>query len=727
MKLCMLVVCLLAVSTRSLVFADSAALTSNPKTAQKPYAKPAQSQQLGTSQRNRASAGGILGVAAHAPCDPWDDGTTEIGVGANGPNDYGWLNRFGCPNVTAVIASVDVAYGSPSSPLGLPNGTPTEIWVWQDGLSQDGDPSDAILVHTDPVLMANVNTDIFNNYVLSIPMTITGYFFVGTHAYNSIGLVPNVSGYTVPFDTTTHVEPETSWMFREDGVGAVVNAANLASNTVPPHSADSTGIFGQCPIRVNCSSYTSSDDCGTPDVAVYGLNSYDNSCATTGTQGQSESLCGAGGGAAIENDLWFGWTAPAAGFTGYVSVSTCGLTLDNTKLAAYAGTGCPVAGSALACRDDTCGTGQTTIVFPVSVAATYTIQVGNKPGFPGGAGSFDIKYVTPPSNDSCTSPQILTLATGSNVIPFDNTDATTGLEGQDAATWGCPDGGYGNFSDVWFEFTATGTGTADISTCGATGDTKLTVWTGAGCPAATWLDCNNDAAACSPQSEILGLPVTGGTTYTIQLGSVQRFQLGSSLQGGGHIMAPSNLIIVANFSALPTTTFCEPGVSGVIACPCTNPPGALGRGCNNKDATGGASLTATGTPSLSAPLATTLVFTDTGQNNIGSQLSILMQGKVLTTGIPFGHGVRCFGAFLRLYNHSGAPWIGPPGTFTAPIAPDLTIPVRCAAAGQPIPIGAQRYYQVYYRDNVNMLPAITCSTASSKQNISNGQWCTWGP
>ena len=167
--------------------------------------------------------------------------------------------------------------------------------------------------------------------------------------------------------------------------------------------------------------------------------------------------------------------------------------------------------------------------------------------------------------------------------------------------------------------------------------------------------------------------------------------------------------------------------SPTLACPCTNPPGALGRGCNNKDNTGGAKLSATGTASLAAPLATSLIFQDVGQNAIGSQVSILMQGRLLTNGQVFGHGVRCFGAFLRLYNHSGAPWIGPAGTFTAPIAPDLTIPGRSAAAGQPIPLGGPRFYQVYYRDNVNMLPALTCSIASSKQNISQGEWCFWGP
>jgi hypothetical protein len=103
-----------------------------------------------------------------------------------------------------------VAYGVAFIPLGVPNGTATEIFVWQDGLSQDGDPIDAQLLWTEPVLMANVSTDILNNYPLGTPQTITGIFFVGTHCYNVNGIIPNVSGYTLPYDRTVHDWVNTS-------------------------------------------------------------------------------------------------------------------------------------------------------------------------------------------------------------------------------------------------------------------------------------------------------------------------------------------------------------------------------------------------------------------------------------------------------------------------------------------------------------------------------------
>jgi hypothetical protein len=48
------------------------------------------------------------------------------------------------------------------------------------------------------------------------------------------------------------------------------------------------------------------------------------------------------------------------------------------------------------------------------------------------------------------------------------------------------------------------------------------------------------------------------------------------------------------------TSLCDPGVAGVIACPCSNAPSGSGRGCNNSSATGGAILQAAGSAYLGA-------------------------------------------------------------------------------------------------------------------------------
>jgi len=273
------------------------------------------------------------------------------------------------------------------------------------------------------VTMQDINTDILVNYPIA-PVTVTGIFFVGSHFYNVDGIIPNTSGYTLPFDRTFHDWSETSWNFRADGLAAAVDPTDLTNNTIPVRSAEVTGYFGQHPIRVNC---------------VFGS----------------------------------------------------------------------------------------------------------------------------------------------------------------------------------------------------------------------------------------------------------------------------------------TNTFCQAGINGAQLCPCTNPPSGLGRGCNNKDNTGGAILTSTGTPSL--PISS-LVLTDSNQNSSGSQGGILLSSKVTNSGVNFGHGFRCIGSFKRLYNHVGAAF-GSGGVVVFPQGLDLDIASQSTAKSDPIAIGSARYFQVYYRDNVNFLPALTCSTAASKQNISQGEWC----
>jgi hypothetical protein len=95
-----------------------------------------------------------------------------------------------------------------------------------------------------------------------------------------------------------------------------------------------------------------SDTCTTPDT-ITGVGSfpYDNTSATTGLQGQTETACLTWSTTSITNDVWFTWVAP---FTGGLTVETCGGTTADTRLAAYAGSSCPSAGSALACNDDAC-------------------------------------------------------------------------------------------------------------------------------------------------------------------------------------------------------------------------------------------------------------------------------------------------------------------------------------------------------------------------------------
>jgi len=152
-------------------------------------------------------------------------------------------------------------------------------------------------------------------------------------------------------------------------------------------------------------------------------------------------------------------------------------------------------------------------------------------------GTLGVSAVFPDPWDDCATPLVITTVSGSNLIPFDNTVDTTGTQGQSLGTFGCNSQLYACLFDIWFEWTAPWSTLATIQTCGQTAvDTKLVMWSGAGCPAATWLACNNNSGVCAPQSQLLNVWVTAGTTYMIQLGS--------SAAGGGQPPGVGNLEII---------------------------------------------------------------------------------------------------------------------------------------------------------------------------------------
>jgi len=149
------------------------------------------------------------------------------------------------------------------------------------------------------------------------------------------------------------------------------------------------------------------------------------------------------------------------------------------------------------------------------------------------------------------------------------------------------------------------------------------------------------------------------------------------------------------------------------ACPCGN-SGAPGRGCENSGSTGGALLTVTGVASLSAD---TVQFTSSGEKP--TAVSIFLQGSIPIAPIPYGDGLRCVGGDLkRLYTKAAAG-----GVVVAPQGAELSISARSAQLNAPIPLGATRPYQVYYRDGA----ANFCAPRmGSSFNVSNGFLVAWG-
>ena len=143
----------------------------------------------------------------------------------------------------------------------------------------------------------------------------------------------------------------------------------------------------------------------------------------------------------------------------------------------------------------------------------------------------------------------------------------------------------------------------------------------------------------------------------------------------------------AGFSSL-----CDPGVAGVIACPCANPPSGAGRGCDNSAATGGAVLSAAGAAYLTTD---TLVLTTSGEKPTAT--SVLLQGTApVAAGAVYGQGVRCVGGSLRrLFTQTASG-----GSITVPGGGGPPISARSAAKGDPISPGQSRWYLVYYRDPI---------------------------
>lgn len=141
------------------------------------------------------------------------------------------------------------------------------------------------------------------------------------------------------------------------------------------------------------------DNCATPlPISGTGAFNFDTSLATNSGLGLfCQDQPGALGG--IDHDLWYCWTADC---TGLVTINTCGQTQVDTKIAMYfQGCACPASDQVACCNDDSpfcqpVPNLQSEIRCDVFCGNTYLIQIGTKPGAPGGPGTFTISCAGPP-------------------------------------------------------------------------------------------------------------------------------------------------------------------------------------------------------------------------------------------------------------------------------------------------------------------------------------------
>jgi len=202
--------------------------------------------------------------------------------------------------------------------------------------------------------------------------------------------------------------------------------------------------------------------------------------------------------------------------------------------------------------------------------------------------------------------------------------------------------------------------------------------------------------------------MTGSTPVSTE------YRLPASLPPGNYTLE----VVVNGFASdpiplvQPVTPTCFGDGSDAI-CPCFN-FGDTGKGCNNSAGTGGALLTAIGSPSVSAD---SLVFTAAGE--MPAALSVVLQGNAQIAQVVYGDGLRCAGGTLkRLYVKNA---VG--GVVTAPSGAEPSVSASSAALGDPLTSGVTRIYQVFYRDPN---PSFCTTPPGGTFNISNGLSVIWG-
>ncbi|MCB9916048.1 MAG: hypothetical protein H6828_13040 [Planctomycetes bacterium] len=423
------------------------------------------------------------------------------------------------------------------------------------------------------------------------------------------------------------------------------------------------------------------DDCAAPTaISGTGTFAFNQIGATTGAQGQTESICYFFGQSGVDLDVWYAWTST---FTGTAQVSTCNGATTDTKLVAYPGSGCPTAGSSIACNDDSCGL-QSSISFSATNGSTYMIQLGSFPGGSTGTGTFDINQFVPQAGDDCSLPVVIA---GQGTFNYDSTTATTGTQGQNEACAAIN-------KDLWYTWTADATGPCTVSTCGlASYDTEIAAWPGVGCPIdGTSLDCNDDT--CGLQSEI-NFNVVAGQSYTLQIGTFS-----AAITGG-----PASFNISIAGPAEPGTAFCFCDAPG--SAPCGN-EGNAGAGCQNSTGTGGAVLGGSGTALLGSD---TVVLNGSGL--VPNQPGLYFQGNNAINGglgVVFGDGIRCAGQNVIRLGVRAADGSGNSSTT------GITVSVKGGVLA-----GDLKHYQLWYRDP-NGGAGGPCGNVF---NLSNGYTIQW--
>src|SRR4030042_335058 len=165
-------------------------------------------------------------------------------------------------------------------------------------------------------------------------------------------------------------------------------------------------------------------------------------------------------------NIWYCYTATC---NGCATVSLRGSNFD-TKVAAYEGCNCyPALEDLIKSNDDFIGQ-QSQITFPVKAGSQYLIEVGGFNPTVKGQGTISIScdaQSSQPANDDCSNAKQIGNVTEQ---PFNTTCAT--FDGP---------GYFFTSPNLWYRYTAGGTGDVTVSLLGREYDTALVVYDGGDC------------------------------------------------------------------------------------------------------------------------------------------------------------------------------------------------------------------------------------------------------
>ncbi len=244
--------------------------------------------------------------------------------------------------------------------------------------------------------------------------------------------------------------------------------------------------IGVLPSNDNCANATSlTASTGITCNAVAG-----STLGATATAGETAPTCSATG---INDDVWYSFTATATSH--YVSI----LNATNTTAAAVYSGACGSLVQVSCANTTTAATGLT-------IGSVYYVRVYTTVATATTYSNFDICVTGPPTNDECAN---ATTITGGVSVNGSTTGAT-----QTLAPEICGTVTGSSAVDVWYQFTASASGSAiiTVSNVAATLDAVVQVYSGA-CGAFTVIGCADGPGLAGTETVTLNGLVAGQTYY----------------------------------------------------------------------------------------------------------------------------------------------------------------------------------------------------------------------